>query len=245
VTPPFIGYVVHPLDRNTANANVSVAATDARERLRGVLDDWRREHGQTRLPIDVERLAAARGVQPATDLDDPQALARRRFALAHALARTALPGAEEEQLCDWGASVLLMPDELTWSYRADQGLRAVERLARDAKVSLEAAGLRLVERGGRPAAFLVADRTEEGLRVRYARVLDAGPPIPRGAPIPPGSVLARAAASGRRERAAEPLPGGGEQPFHVEAKSYPLGRAGGTRERVLALAWPQRSAAGE
>ena len=163
--------------------------SDPREQLRELLDGWRREAGQERLPIDVEGLAAARGIRVervaaagwdgrvsvddagrvTVEVDERQALVRQRFTVAHELAHTALPGfrserrfrvdddleralfapssrAEEEQLCDWGASVLLMPEELTWSYRADQGLRAVERLARDAKVSLEAAGLRLVER---------------------------------------------------------------------------------------------------
>jgi Zn-dependent peptidase ImmA (M78 family) len=255
--------------------------TDAREGLRELLDGWRREHGQQRLPIDVEALAATRGInvervvagawdgrayvddsgRVTVEVDAGQPLVRQRFTLAHELVHTALPGfreqhryradddvelglfagdarAEEEQLCDWGASVLLMPDELTWSYRADQGLRAVERLARDAKVSLEAAGLRLVERSGKPSAFVVAVATEHGLRVRYARVRELELLIPRGASIAPASALARAAASGRRERAVEPLPGDPDRAFHVEAKSYPTGRGAGTRERVLALAWP-------
>jgi Zn-dependent peptidase ImmA (M78 family) len=255
--------------------------TDAREHLRELLDGWRREHGQQRLPIDVDGLASARGIrvervgagdwdgrayvddagQVTVEVDARQPLVRQRFTVAHELVHTALPGfreqrrhrvdddvelgllagsrAEEEQLCDWGASVLLMPDELTWSYRPDQGLRAVERLARDAKVSLEAAGLRLVERSSMPAAFVVADAVEEGLRVRYARVRDLGLLIPRGAQVAPTSALARAAATGGRERALEPLPGDSQRELHVEAKSYPTGRAAGTRERVLALAWPQ------
>lgn len=254
--------------------------TDPRAQLREILDGWRREAGQVRLPIDVEGLASARGVQVEhvssggwdgrayvdesgavrIELDERQPLVRQRFTLAHELVHTALPGfreqrryrvdddvelallagsqAEEEQLCDWGASLLLMPEELTWSYRSDQGLRAVERLARDAKVSLEAAGLRLVERSACPSAFLVADATENGLRVRYARVRDVRPAIPSGAHVVPTSAIARAAASGRRERAVEPLPGGATDAFHVEARSYPVGRGAGTRERVMALAWP-------
>ncbi|MGN6190230.1 MAG: hypothetical protein ACTHOE_15155 [Conexibacter sp.] len=218
--------------------------TDSRGRLRAQLDAWRREQGQERLPIDVHKLAEARGVAAAADPDDAsQGPARERFALAHALARAALPDPGADELCDWGAGILLMPDELTWGYRSDQGLRAVERLARDARVSLEAAGLRLVERSARPAVFLVADATREGLRVRYARAHDVGLLIPRGAPIARGSALARAAATGRRERAREPLPGAADRPFHVEAKSYPTGRGSGVRERVLALAWPARDGA--
>jgi Zn-dependent peptidase ImmA (M78 family) len=257
-------------------------AESPRERLRGILDGWRREVGQDRLPIDVVGLASARGVrvtrvasagwdgrvyvdegdQVTVEVDARQALVRQRFTVAHELVHTAFPGfrterryrvdddlelalfartrAEEEQLCDWGASMLLMPDELTWSYRADQGLRAVERLARDAKVSLEAAGLRLVERSAKPAVFLVAGAAEDGLRVRYARVQELRTFVPRGAEVPPTSVLARAAASGRRERGVEPLPSRSPREFHVEAKSYPTGRGAGTRERVLALAWPSR-----
>jgi Zn-dependent peptidase ImmA (M78 family) len=258
--------------------DVHDAMTDAREQLRELLDGWRREHGQQRLPIDVDGLASARGIrvervrtcdwdgrayvddagQVTVEVDARQPLVRQRFTVAHELVHTALPGfreqrryridddvelglltgsrAEGEQLCDWGASVLLMPDELTWSYRPDQGLRAVERLARDAKVSLEAAGLRLVERSNRPSAFVVAATTEDGLRVRYARVRELGL-VPRGAPVAPTSALARAATTGGRERGREPLPGGSEHELHVEAKSYPTGRAAGTRERVLALAW--------
>jgi Zn-dependent peptidase ImmA (M78 family) len=252
-----------------------------REQLREILDAWRQEVGQDRLPIDVVGLASARGVRVervaaggwdgrvyvdeagrvTVEVDARQALVRQRFTVAHELVHTAFPGfrterryrvdddlelalfsrtrAEEEQLCDWGASLLLMPDELTWSYRADQGLRAVERLARDAKVSLEAAGLRLVERSAKPSTFLVADATEQGLRVRYARVHELRVFVPRGAEVPATSALARAAASGRRERGVELLPGRSQRMFHVEAKSYPTGRGSGTRERVLALAWPK------
>lgn len=275
-----------PRDEVVARLLGARAEADPRERLREILDRWRREVGQQRLPIDVVGLASARGIRVATveapgwdgrvyvdeggrvtvEVDGRQAPVRQRFTVAHELLHTAFPGfrterryrvdddlelalfsrsrAEEEQLCDWGASVLLMPDELTWSYRADQGLRAVERLARDAKVSLEAAGLRLVERSAKPAAFLLAGATEDGLRVRYARIHQAARVfVPRGAEVAPRSALARAAASGRRERGVEPLPGRSQRPFHVEAKSYPTGRGAGARERVLALAWP--SSAGE
>lgn len=269
-----------PRDELVARLVGARAQMDPRERLRTIVDGWRREVGQDRLPIDVVGLASARGIR-VTELDAPgwdgrvyvdeggrvtvevdgrQAPARRRFTVAHELIHTAFPGfrrerryrvdddlelalfsrsrAEEEQLCDWGASVLLMPDELTWSHRADQGLRAVERLARDAKVSLEAAGLRLVERSTKPAAFVVAGAADDRLRVRYARVRGVRAFVPRGAEIAPGSVLARAAASGRGVRGIEPLPGRSARPFHVEAKSYPVGRGAGARERVLALAWP-------
>jgi len=263
-------------------ARATATDADPRRRLGALLDGWRREAGQERLPIDVHELASARGIHVAgvaasgwdgrvyvdedgrvtIEVDERQPLVRQRFTVAHELVHTVFPGfrrerrsrvddnlehalfargrSEEEHLCDWGASALLMPDELTWSYRSDQGLRAVERLARDAKVSLEAAGLRLVERSGKPAVFLVADAAPEGrgLRVRYARVCDLRLFIARGAPVAPGSALARAAATGRRERAVEPLPSRSQRAFHVEAKSYPTGRGASARERVLALAWP-------
>lgn len=47
------------------------------------------------------------------------------------------PNAEEEYLCDLGAAALLMPSDLVAGrYSLDKGLDSVERLARDAKVSL-------------------------------------------------------------------------------------------------------------
>ena len=273
-----------PRDELVARLIGGRTQADPRERLRAIVDGWRQEVGQDRLPIDVVGLASVRGIRVmpvdapgwdgrvyvdeagrvTVDVDGRQAPVRQRFTVAHELLHTAFPGfrrerryrvdddlelalfsrsrAEEEQLCDWGASLLLMPDELTWSYRTDQGLRAVERLARDAKVSLEAAGLRLVERSAKPAAFLVAGSTDGGLRVRYARVREARVFVPRGAEIAAGSVLSRAAGSGRRERGVEPLPGRSSRRFHVEAKSYPTGRGAGARERVLALAWPSSGA---
>ena len=186
---------------------------------------------------------------------------RQRFTVAHELVHTAFPGfrterryrvdgdlanalfartrSEEERLCDWGAAVLLMPDELTWSYRIDQGLRAVERLARDAKVSLEAAGLRLIEQSTKPGVFLVIDPAAGGLRIRYARVHGLPVFIPRGAKLPPNSVYARAAASGNRERGEERLPGRSRRVFYIDVKSYPTGRGANTRERLLAFAWPR------
>lgn len=195
------------------------------------------------------------------EVDPRHGVARQRFTVAHELAHTAFPGftddgryrvdgnlddalfartrTEEERLCDWGASVLLMPDDLIWSYRADQGLRAVERLARDAKVSLESAALRITERSAKPTVVVVLDPSPEGLEVRYARVHDLPLFIPRGASVAPTSVLARAAQSGRRERGEERLPGRSRRVFHVEAKSYPIGRGSAGRERVLAMAWPR------
>jgi Zn-dependent peptidase ImmA (M78 family) len=248
--------------------------------LRAILDSWRGEFSQTKLPVDVVGLASARGirVKPAAgewdgrvyadeagritmEVNGNRTLTRQRFTVAHELVHTAFLGfqrdhryradddlgtglfartrSEEERLCDWGAGMLLMPDQLIWSYRADQGLRAVERLARDAKVSLEAAALRLAERSQKPVVFLVMDSAPDGPRVRYAQVYDLPLFVPRGVRLPARSVFARAAKSGRRERAEERLPGRSQRLFHIEAKSYPGGRGAGVPERLLAWAWPR------
>ncbi len=256
------------------------ADSDPRARLQHVLDAWREEADQDRLPIDVHGIASMRGirVRPATpgdwegrvyaerdgvviEVDSRQSIAHQRFTIAHELAHTAFPGfarerryrvdedltvalfarnrGEEERLCDWGAGVLLMPEQLIWSYRADQGLRAIETLARAAKVSLEAAASRLVERSRRPVAFLVLDGDSAGgLRVRYAKVHDLPLFVPRNAAVRPDSVAAMAARSGRRERGIGRLPSRSRRLFHVEAKSYPVGRGRSARERVLVIALP-------
>lgn len=269
-----------PLVRRLAGRR---ADGDPRPRLQAVLDGWRDETGQDRLPIDVRGIASARGIQvrAATpgawegrvyaepggvviEVDGRRSDARQRFTIAHELVHTAFPGftrdrryrvdedlavalfarnrGEEERLCDWGAGALLMPDDLIWSHRADQGLRAIEALARAAKVSLEAAASRLVDRSRRPVAFLVLDGSAagqaDGLRVRYAKVRDLSLFVPRNAAVPPDSVAAAAARSGRRERGVGQLPSRSRRQFHIEAKSYPLGRGGSARERVLVIALP-------
>lgn len=197
------------------------------------------------------------------EVDRDHSLARQRFTVAHELAHTAFPGfttdrryridedlagaafarnrSEEERLCDWGAGALLMPSELTWSYRADQGLRAVEKLARDAKVSLEAAANRLVDQSRAAAVFLVLEDADgDGLRVRYAKVQDLKLFVPRGLLVDDASVFARAAHTGARERDTARLPSRSRRRFHIEARSFRMGRGGGARERVLALAFPER-----
>lgn len=197
------------------------------------------------------------------EVDRDHSAARQRFTLAHELAHTAFPGfttdrryridedlagavfarnrSEEERLCDWGAGVLLMPGDLTWSYRADQGLRAVEKLARDAKVSLEAAANRLIDQSRAPAVFLVLENPDgTGLRVRYAKVKDLKLFVPRGLIVSDTSVFARAAHTGARERDTARLPSRSRRRFHIEAKSFPMGRGANARERVLALAFPER-----
>jgi Zn-dependent peptidase ImmA (M78 family) len=254
---------------------------DAKPRLKTILDRWRAEAGQVKLPIDVVGLASARGIRvrevepgdwdgrvyvdsgrrPVIEVNRSHAAARRRFTVAHELAHTAFPGfaadrryrvdgdldgaafarnrSEEERLCDWGAGQLLMPDELIWSYRADQGLKAVEKLARDAKVSLEAAAMRLVEASREPVVFMVLETRGDDLCVRYAKVHDLRLFVPRGVTVDGRSAFARAAAGGRRERAVGALPGRSKREFHIEAKAF----SGGAGERVLGLAFPARRGA--
>ncbi|HEY6780447.1 MAG TPA: ImmA/IrrE family metallo-endopeptidase [Thermoleophilaceae bacterium] len=270
-----------PLSRRLAGRRTD---GDPRPRLQAILDGWREETGQTRLPIDVHGIASARGIQvrPAApgvgegrvyaerggvviEVDQRQSEVRQRFTLAHELVHTAFPGfvrerryrvdedlgavlfarsrSEEELLCDWGAGMLLMPVQLIWSYRADQGLKAIETLARAAKVSLEAAAARLVESSPKPVAFLVLDGESSGtLRVRYAKVQDLPLFVPRNARLPASSVAALAARSGRRERGDGRLPGRSRRLFHIEAKSYPIGRGASAHERVLMIALPVHAA---
>jgi len=186
---------------------------------------------------------------------------RQRFTLAHELVHTAFPGftadrryridenladalfarnrREEERLCDWGAGVLLMPEEWMWSYRVGQGVRSFERLARDAKVSLEAAAKRIVEVSPSPAVLIVADESSRGqLKVRHADTGRLSVFVPRGAPLPDDTVFARAVRSGKAERENTTLPGRSRRLFHIEAKSFPYGSGVASRERVMALAWP-------
>lgn len=274
------GAVREPLVERLAGRR---ADGDARPRLKSILDRWRADAGQEKLPIDVFGLASARGIKVVevaprdwdgrvyvapdgrlvVEVHRGHPLARQRFTVAHELAHTAFPGfvterryrvdedlgaaafarnrSEEERLCDWGAAELLMPEDLIWSYRADQGLRAVEKLARDAKVSLEAAGVRLVERSSKPSVFMVLGEDDDGagLRVRYAKVQDLPLFVARGARVDDASAFARAARSGATERDTGRLPSRSRRLFHVEAKSFPIGRGTGARERVLALAFPR------
>lgn len=253
---------------------------DPHPRLKAILDRWRADAGQEKLPVDVVGLASMRGIRvekvqandwegrvyvdprgrPIIEVNGRHALARQRFTVAHELAHTAFPGftadrryrvdedlgsapfarnrSEEERLCDWGAGMLLMPDDLIWSYRADQGLRAVEKLARDAKVSLEAAANRLIEASRKPAVFIVLEGDGSDLRVRYAKVQDLSLFVPRGFRVNDSSVFRRAARTGARERDTGRLPSRSRRLFHIEARSFPVGRGAAARERVFALAFP-------
>ena len=199
--------------------------------------------------------------------DDPEV--RRRFTCAHEVTHTAFPGFvrearyrvdtavgvnqsrrdEEEYLCDYGAAALLMPRDLvTNEYSITAGLREVERLARDADVSLEAAANRLIELADEPAVLLVfrwghkpadlpllrrGEDVPERLRVRYCVARNMRLFLPKYKSADADSVFGRALDSPRVQRAVEPLPGG-STPFQIEAKQYPWW----DEQRVIAVAKP-------
>lgn len=200
---------------------------------------------------------------------------RQRFTCAHELLHTAFPGftreqryrvdeqlgdalfarnrQEEEYLCDRGAAALLLPRRLLWSYQLRQGLRAVEKLAVAAKVSLEVAANRLVSLADAPGVFIVLEHghkpsesrqmrrgeaVADQLRVRYAVVRGVRAFVPRHTSVEQPSVFERAQRSGRMERDVAPLPGSTRPLFLIEAKCFPRRHEGQRRQRVLALAWP-------
>ncbi len=216
------------------------------------------------------RIYAEESGQLVMDLNAEDGEPRRRFTGAHELMHVAFPGfkrearyradtspganprnREEEYLCDHGAAALLMPRQLVAEgYRTDDGLDAVEALARDAEVSLEAAGNRLVSLSPTPAAFLVLKMTHkpadtpalrrgedvpERLRMRYGTTSNLDLYVPRFKSARESSALCRAWEGWSTERGLEPLPGGERAgAFRVEAKAY----GADENRRVLAIARP-------
>src|SRR6266567_1115329 len=208
------------------------------------------------------------------DLNSDDNKARQRFTCGHEIVHTAFPGftrearyrvdvsvghnlpgrSEEEYLCDFGASLLLMPAELIKDrYRLEKGLKTIEQLANDAQVSLEAAGNRLVGISGRPAAFLVLEvghkpadarairqglKVEPKLRVRYGTLTGIRGYVPRFKSVPENSAYQQALLKRSIVSAAGTLPGADRPSFRIEAGWYP--RSEGDREipRVLAVALP-------
>lgn len=228
------------------------------------------------VPVDFAgRIYADESGQLVMDLRADDSEPRRRFTCAHEIIHTAFPGfreearyridqsvgnhrslrSEEEYLCDRGAALLLMPTALVAkNYRLEQGLDAVERLAKAAEVSLEAAGSRLASLATVPAAFIVlevrnkpADRyarregsiPEPKLRVRYAAMssgLNLFVPPFKG--VDDDSVYARALTTRNFVRGTGSLPGDTRysRSMNVEAKSYPRTEDGRGVDRVLAVA---------
>jgi hypothetical protein len=206
------------------------------------------------------------------DLNATDSEARRRFTAAHELMHTAFPGftkearyrvddfteghlrhrAQEEYLCDVGAAALLMPRKLVaGSYSVEDGLKAVEDLACDADVSLEAAGNRIVSTSEAPAMFLVlevmnkpADRhdSEPRLRVKYASGKGLNLFVPRYKSAESSSVLVRALLQTGTVFGVERLPGLSNGPdVSIEAKAYPRTVDNRAIARVLALARGRQS----
>jgi len=215
------------------------------------------------------RIYAEESGQLVMDLNADDSHPRRRFTAAHELMHTAFPGftkdaryrvddsteghqrhrAQEEYLCDVGAAALLMPRSLLLNrFSAGRGLSAVENLAAEAEVSLEAAGNRLVSLSQTPALFLVfevmnkpADRSdvrrgvsvEPRLRVKYAAARGAGLYVPRYKSADANSAFVRALGQKGIVRGIERPPGLSSGPeYTVEAKAYPRGEV----QRVLAMA---------
>lgn len=209
------------------------------------------------------------------DLRATDAEPRRRFSCAHEIIHTLFPGfrhesryrvdvqtsghrrerSEEEYLCDYGAAELLMPSDLLAEPRHGlaQGLAAVENLAHDAAVSLEAAGNRLVSLTSIKVAFLVlevgykpadhrsltrGEKVEPRLRVRYSTSSPALELfVPRHKSADAEGPLAVALADDRPIQGHGLIPGS-RRPYRIEAKAYPYHLEGDSIERVLALAWP-------
>lgn len=208
------------------------------------------------------------------DLNASDPVERRRFTCAHEIMHTAFPGfrrhgsyrmdrsvamhaltrGEEEYLCDHGAAALLMPSRVIQGYfDAGRGVRDIERLAKAARVSLEAAGIRLTMLASVPTIFVVLERMSEptvtsgasgtgavdlGLRVRYSYAMGTDWRVPRFSRVPRDSVYAEALSRLVPVRGIGGLPGrpAGRRVL-AEAKAYPdPGRVEG--RRVLALLRP-------
>lgn len=219
------------------------------------------------------RIYAEPSGQLVMDLNGEDSQPRRRFTASHEIMHTAFPGfkrearyradvsseahprnREEEYLCDFGAAALLMPRRLVAKrFSTSDGIEAVQRLANEAEVSLEAAGNRLVSLSPTPAAFLILSMTHKPadspalrrgeeipkrLRLRYATTANINLYLPRYKSAQDGSALCRAWEGLGVEQGLETLPGGEQAgAFRVEAKAYGVD----DRRRVLALAFPSRS----
>ena len=221
------------------------------------------------------RIYAEENGQLVMDLNASDSEPRRRFSCAHEIMHTAFPGfrkesryradsvvetynrarGEEEYLCDVGAAALIMPRSLVeLNYTISGGLEAVEQLAFDAEVSLEAAGNRLTALSDESSIFLVmqlcnkpadlprirrGETVEPRLRVQYAIVQRMNLYLPKYKSADDENPVARALDSGKTERQVASLPGGPPSAlFSIEAKAYPRLGPGGEIKRVLAVARP-------
>jgi IrrE N-terminal-like domain len=216
------------------------------------------------------RIYAEPSGQLVMDINEQDPVERQHFTEAHELIHPAFPGfekehryrldasvdryaenREEEYLCDLGAAALLMPAALVAErYTVKGGLDDVERLARDARVSIEAAANRVVALADEPAAMIClavshkpADRpalrkgqdVPKRLRVRYALTSHMSLYLPKFKGAPDDSVFCQAAASFTLCSAITTLPGAERAGlFRIQAKRYGIDE----HERVLAIARP-------
>jgi Zn-dependent peptidase ImmA (M78 family) len=216
------------------------------------------------------RIYVEQNGQLVMDLNSSHNRRRQRFTCAHEMMHTGFPDFEEEEryrldttvgsnsvnreeeyLCDLGAAALLMPKHLiAGQYQLEGGLEEVERLSRDAEVSLEAAGNRLAAISEGPAIFMTFEHGHKPadqpalrrgesvgkcVRLRYARSAGINIFLPRFKGADASSAITLAHASGKLERGVEELPGvRGAGDFAVEARCYGVDQ----RERVLAVAVP-------
>lgn len=226
---------------------------------------------QRRAPYDFAgRIYAEPSGQLVMDVNDQDSEERQHFTEAHELIHPAFPGfeaegryrldasmdrhaenREEEYLCDLGAAALLMPADLVADrYTVRGGLEDVERLSRDAEVSIEAAANRVVSLADESSVLLCmawshkpADRpalrkgedVPKRLRVRYAVTSHLNLYIPKFKSVNDDSIFGKAAARPSILAETTTLPGVNEAGlFRVQAKCYGSDRL----ERVIAIARP-------
>lgn len=215
------------------------------------------------------RIYAEESGQLVMDLNSNDSEPRRRFTAAHEIIHTVFPGfkrearyrtdasaeanppnREEEYLCDLGAAALLMPRAIVSKrLTGNDELAAVEALANDANVSVEAAANRVVALSETPIAFLVlgmshkpadstalqrGDEVPKRLRLRYATTSQLDTYLPRYKGAHDASALCRAYQTHSMQRGLEPLPGAGPDLFSLEAKAF----GSDSNRRVLAFARP-------
>jgi hypothetical protein len=216
------------------------------------------------------RIYAEPSGQLVMNINEADSEERQHFTEAHELIHPAFPGfevehryrldttmdrhaenREEEYLCDLGAAALLMPTELVAErYTVRNGLKDVERLSRDAAVSIEAAANRMIALSDEPAVMICltwshkpADRpalrkgieTPKRLRVRYAVTSHMNLYIPKFKGAEDSSVFCKAAVSASIEQETTTLPGIEDAGlFRVQAKRYGTD----SLERVIAIARP-------
>lgn len=223
------------------------------------------------------RIYAETSGQLVMDLTTYDLPPRRRFTCGHEITHTLFPGfsrearyrvdatvgthvrerSEEEFLCDCGAAELLLPRSMVLDgYPISVGLKVVERLAKDAEASLEAAANRLVELASEKVGLIVlevghkpADSASlrkgepipKKLRVRYAKCHGLDVYIPRFKSVGDKGPFAQALEEGELINGVGFIPGTDSTEYLIEAKRYNRTAPNGTIERVVALVRPTQT----